>query len=182
MSSLSQTLRPRTWGFGARFALSMMAVAAVLGFALNGAWGAVGAAAARAHPHLPDMAVWARLSTPIRIHLLTAFTALALGAALMIVRKGRTFHRIAGWAWVSLVAVTAGATLFVRSLNPGHWSLLHLFTAWVLIALPIGIMWVKRRDVARHRTMMMGLFYGGFAVNVFIAFLPGRALWALLFG
>ena len=28
---------------------------------------------------------------------------------LMVVRKGRTFHRVAGWAWVALVATTAGA-------------------------------------------------------------------------
>ena len=29
---------------------------------------------------------------------------------------------------------------------------------------------------------MMGLFYGGFAVNLLIAFIPGRALWQMLLG
>ena len=36
--------------------------------------------------------------------------------------------------------------------------------------------------VARHRRHMMGMFYGGFAINLFVAFLPGRALWMTFFG
>ena len=30
------------------------------------------------------------------------------------------------------MSVTAGATLFITSLNHGSWSWLHLFTGWVL--------------------------------------------------
>jgi uncharacterized membrane protein len=29
---------------------------------------------------------------------------------------------------------------------------------------------------------MMGLFYGGFAINLFIAFIPGRTMWTMVFG
>lgn len=179
MSMQAQTFERR---FAVRFGLSMVAVAAVLGFALHGAWGAVGQIAARANPHLPDMEVWARLSPAIRVHLLAALGALVLGAALMVVRKGRTFHRVAGWVWVALVATTAIASIFVKTLNPGHWSLLHLFTAWVLLALPVAVFWAKRRNAARHRGMMMGMFYGGFAINLLVAFMPGRALWDMMFG
>ena len=42
-------------------------------------------------------------------------------------------------------------------------------------------MWAKRHNVGRHRRTMMGLFYGGFAINVFIALIPGRLLWEMLF-
>lgn len=132
--------------------------------------------------HGPDLALWAQLSTPIKIHLATALAGLGLGAVLMAVRKGRLFHRIAGWVWVSLVAVTAGATLFITELNRGSWSLLHLITGWVLIVLPLAVMFAKRHDIAKHRAQMMGLFYGGFAINLFIAMIPGRTLWRLLFG
>jgi hypothetical protein len=52
--------------------------------------------------------------------------ALGLGAVLMVVRKGRTFHRTAGWVWVSLVAVVAGSSIFITQLNHGKWSLIHL--------------------------------------------------------
>ncbi len=182
MSNASQTPPRRPLGFGPWFAASMTAVVAVVGVAMGPLWGPVARMAAEARPHLPDPAVWAELSTPIRIHLLTALAALVLGAVLMSVRKGRAFHRIAGWTWVSLVSVTAGATLFIRSLNHGNWSLLHVFTAWTLMILPLAVIAARRHNVARHRRHMMGLFYGGFAINLLIAFIPGRALWMMLLG
>ena len=182
MSSVSQTPARHATGFGQRFALSMAVVAIVIFLAMGPFGGPILRAAAGAHPHAPDLALWARLSLPIKIHLVAALSALALGAVLMAVRKGRTFHRIAGWTWVSLVSVTAGATLFITSLNHGSWSLLHLFTGWTLIVLPLGVMWARRRNVARHRRTMMGLFYGGFAINLLIAFIPGRALWQMFLG
>ena len=77
--------------------------------------------------------------------------------------------------------MTAGSTLFITSLNHGKWSLLHLITGWTLLILPLAVIWAKRHDVARHRRTMMGLFYGGFAINVFIALIPGRLLWEMLF-
>jgi uncharacterized membrane protein len=40
----------------------------------------------------------------------------------------------------------------------------------------------RRHTVSMHRRRMMGLFYGGFAINVFIAFIPGRTMWMMFFG
>jgi uncharacterized membrane protein len=182
MSQVSQSPPRRPLGFGVSFAFSMAAVAAVLALALGPVGPRLVELAARARPHGPDLALWAGLSAPIKAHVLAALAALVLGAVLMMRRKGRAFHRVAGWAWVGLVAVTAGSTLLITELNHGRWSLLHLFTGWVLIALPIAVVAAKRRSVARHRRFMMGLFYGGFAINLFIAFIPGRALWMMFFG
>ena len=128
--------------------------------------------------------VTARIAaTPaIKVHLLTALAALVLGGVLMTARKGRTFHRVAGWMWVSLVSVTAGATLFITSLNHGSWSLLHLITGWVLLALPLAVIAARRHKVSAHRRTMMGLFYGGFAINLFVALMPGRTLWMMFLG
>ena len=170
------------WGFAPRFALSMAGVAAILALAVGPGGGAAAEFAAKANLHAPDFSLIAALSLPIKIHLATALAALVLGGVLMAVRKGRRFHRVAGWAWVSLVSVTAGATLFITSLNHGSWSLLHLFTAWTLIALPMGVVAAKRHQVTRHRGFMMGLFYGGFAINLGVAFIPGRTLWMTFFG
>jgi uncharacterized membrane protein len=183
MSSVSQTPAGRKpLSFQVRFALAMAMVAVIVGLSLGGAWKGVAAVAMTARPHAPDMALFDSLSPAIKIHLFTALAALVLGGVLMTVRKGRTFHRVAGWVWVSLVMVTAGATLFITSLNHGQWSLLHLFTGWVLLVLPLAVMWAKRHNVARHRRTMMGLFYGGFAVNLFIALIPGRTLWMMFLG
>jgi uncharacterized membrane protein len=187
MSSVSQT-PPQNHrgggrgGFGRWFAVSMVVMVVILVIALWGAWPYIAQTAARARPHAPDMALWARLTLPIRLHVMGALGALVVGAVLMTQRKGRLFHRTAGWMWVCLVSLVAGSSLFITSLNHGRWSILHLFTGWTLIALPLGVMWAKRHNVAQHRRFMMGLFYGGFAVNLLIAFIPGRTMWNLLFG
>lgn len=186
MSSISQTPGPASslprFGFGPRFALSMVAVAGLVGLSMRGALDPVVRMAATARPHLPDVALFASQSPAVKIHLLAALAALGLGAVLMLARKGRVFHRVAGWVWVVLVAATAGASIFITELNNGHWSLLHLITGWVLLVTPMAVIWARRHDVARHQRTMMGLFYGGFAINVFVAFIPGRLLWNLILG
>ena len=182
MSLQTQETRTHRIAFAPRFALSMILVAVILAVALGPIGGGFARVAREGHLHAPNLAMWAALSVPVKIHLATAFGALALGAVLMAVRKGRTFHRIAGWVWVSLVSVTAGATLFIKVLNNGTWSFLHLFTAWVLLILPLGVMAAKRHAVAQHRARMMGLFYGAFAINLAFAFIPGRTLWVMFFG
>ena len=169
-------------GFLPWFALSMGAVALILTLAVGPFWRAFVRMAGEARLHAPDLALFGDLPVAIKIHLITALLALVLGAVLMAARKGRVFHRVAGWTWVSLGAGTAGATLFITSLNHGKWSLLHLFTGWTLLILPLAVMAAKRHNVARHRRSMMGLFYGAFAINFFIAFIPGRTMWQMFFG
>jgi len=181
MSSVSQTSPPRR-SMSPRWGLATAFVAVLLLVAMTPLRDAVLGVVAQGRLHAPNLSLLADLSMPIKIHLATAVAALVLGGVLMAVRKGRTFHRVAGWVWVSLVSVTAGATLFITSLNHGSWSLIHLFTGWTLIVLPLAVFAAKRHVVSRHRQHMMGLFYGGFAINLFIAFLPGRTMWMMFFG
>ena len=187
MSLVSQTpaaARPsfaRT-GFARRVLVGAGLVAVIVGVSIAPVGRQVAHAAAQAELHGPDLALFARLPLAIKLHLLGAVAALALGGVLMGMRKGRLFHRTAGWVWVGLVSLVAGSSLFITSLNPGRFSLLHLFTGWTLIILPLAVLWAKRHDVARHRRTMMGLFYGGFLLNAFIAFIPGRTLWNLFLG
>lgn len=182
MSSVSQTPSLKRMSFGLRFGLAMGGVVVILAVTMGPFWEPISRMAMSARLHAPNMALFDELSPAIKIHLLTAVAALVLGGVLMTARKGRTFHRVAGWVWVCLVSVTAGATLFITSLNHGSWSLLHLFTGWVLLILPLAVLAAKRREVARHRKAMMGLFYGGFAINLFIALMPGRTLWMMFLG
>ena len=181
MSSVSQT--PTVgWSFRRRFALALAAVAAILAATMGPHIRGIAYEAIHARPHAPDLALFAGLPAAIKLHVLGALAALALGAILMTVRKGRTFHRTAGWAWVGLVSLVAGSSLFITTLSPGRFSLLHLVTGWTLIMLPLAVVWARRHDVGRHRRTMMGLFYGGFAINLFIAFIPGRTMWTMVFG
>jgi uncharacterized membrane protein len=181
MSLVSQTSADRG-GFARRLLIGLGLIVLIVGLAMAPVGHSVVRAAGQAHLHGPDLALFARLPPAIKLHIFGAVTALALGGALMAARKGRLFHRTAGWLWVGLVSLTAGSSLFITSLTPGRYSLLHLFTAWTLIILPLGVLWARRRNVARHRRAMMGLFYGGFAINAFIAFIPGRTMWQLFLG
>jgi uncharacterized membrane protein len=182
MSLVSQTPAAGRGSFARRLVIGMGLVAAIVGVSIAPVGHQVSQAFAHAHPHGPDMALFAGLPLAIKLHVFAAVAALALGGALMTTRKGRLFHRTAGWMWVGLVSLVAGSSLFITSLNHGKLSLLHLFTGWTLIILPMAVVWAKRHDVARHRRTMMGLFYGGFAINAFIAFIPGRTMWTLFLG
>jgi len=182
MSQVLQKPARRPWGVGLNLAAVFAGVALVIALALGPASGGMLRLAAAARLHAPDLEALAGLPQPIKAHLGAALAALTLGAALMAVRKGRLFHRAAGWVWVSLVAVTAGSSLFITSLRPGAWSLLHLLTAWTLLILPLAVVAARRHKVARHRRAMMGLFYGGFVINLVVALMPGRTLWTVFFG
>ena len=182
MSQISQTSGPFRLSMSQRILLSALIIFTIVGVAIYPFTKGILYLASHAHPHALDTVVFQRLSLPIKLHLLAAVAAVALGAALMVVRKGKTFHRFAGWTWVGLVSLVAGSSIFITALNPGHWSLLHLFTGWTLIMLPLAVFAAKRRNLVRHRRTMMGLFYGGFVINGFIALIPGRTLWHLFFG
>lgn len=182
MSSVSQTPARRPWSGWRRAAFQAAIVAAILAVALKDSWPSIFARAAAVRPHGPDLELFAALPLAVQLHILGAVGALALGWVLMAVRKGRTFHRVAGWVWVGLAAVVVGSSIFITDLNNGRFSVLHIFTAVSLISLPVGVAFARRHQVKGHRSTMMGLFFGGFAVNVFIAFIPGRTMWNMFFG
>lgn len=183
MSPVSQTPPAGRFAwFGPRLWISTAAAVAITAAAVTPFGAYVARAVGEARPHAPDPAVFAALSATVKVHMLAALAALALGAVLMLVRKGRLFHRAAGWVWVSLAAVVAGSSIFITDLNHGTWSFVHLFTGWVLIGLPLAVLAAKRHNVSAHRKSMMGLFYGGFAFNLIITFIPGRAMWNLFLG
>jgi uncharacterized membrane protein len=134
------------------------------------------------HPHAPDLGLLMAQPAVIQIHLFAALAAIGLGAVMMLSRKGRTFHRVAGWTWVSLMALVAGSSLFITGLNGDKWSFIHLLSGWTLIVLPLAVFAARRHDVQRHRRTMMGLFYGGLLLAGALAFIPGRLLWNMILG
>lgn len=144
--------------------------------------GGIARMATRGHLHGPDLALLAAQPLVIKLHIAGALAALLIGAMLMTLRKGVTFHRTAGWLWVGAMSLVAGSSIFITGINGDHWSLIHLFTGWTLIALPIAVIAARRHVVKTHRRFMMGLFYGGLVINGVIAFIPGRTMWNVFFG
>lgn len=134
------------------------------------------------HPHMPDLGLIAIQPTIVQVHLFAALAAIVLGGVMMTSRKGRLFHRTAGWVWVSIMALVAGSSLFITGLNGDKWSFIHFLSGWTLLVLPLAVIAAKRHDVQRHRRTMMGLFYGGLLVAGALTFIPGRLMWTLFLG
>ncbi|HJV40569.1 DUF2306 domain-containing protein [Caulobacter sp.] len=134
------------------------------------------------HPHAPDWSLLAAQPLAIKLHLTAALTALLIGVALMMRVKGTGLHKTLGWTWVIAMGVTAVSSLFIRQLNPGHFSFIHLLSGWTIVGLPGAIYAIKRGKVAVHRRAMTGMFVGGLLLAGLFAFIPGRLLWTLFLG
>lgn len=132
--------------------------------------------------HTLDWRLLLEVSPVIQLHIAAALTALVIGTVLLIGVKGTQRHRILGWGWVAAMATTAVSSLFIHSINPGGFSLIHLLSGWTIISLPMAIYAIRRGKVQAHRRAMTGMFVGGLIVAGALTFLPGRLMWAIFFG
>lgn len=130
----------------------------------------------------PDWEMWAAVSWIVQAHVYAALSALAIGTIILIRPKGRGLHKALGWAWVAAMAITAVSSLFIMDLNAGFFSLVHLFSGWVIIALPFAIAAIRNRRVAEHRRAMTSMFVGGLLVAGALTFIPGRIMFEMFFG
>ena len=109
------------------------------------------------------------------VHLIAAIAALLLGIAILSRRKGTFGHRTLGWTWVTLMAVAAASSVFIRDYkipNVAGYTPIHLLT----LMLPLGIAYIRRGNVSGHRRMMTGLYVGGCIVAGLFALAPARFL------
>jgi uncharacterized membrane protein len=133
-------------------------------------------------PHAPDLSLIAAAPTVIQVHLTAALTALAIGIALMMRVKGTGLHKILGWTWVIAMGITAVSSLFIRGINHGHFSFIHLLSGWTIVALPGAVYAIRRGKVAAHRRAMTGMFVGGLLLAGLFTFIPGRLMWSVFLG
>lgn len=159
-------------------------------------WGAVAAllvwfTTGHVLPHLagarfvlraPDWALLLRQSPAVLVHLFAVVPALVIGVWQLVGRKGTTSHRTLGWIWSVLMLVTAASSIFVRQLNHGAFSYIHLLSVYVLVMLPLAVWAARTHRVALHRRTMTGLVLGGTLIAGAFAVLPGRLIWAVFFG
>lgn len=116
------------------------------------------------------------------VHLATIVPAIPLGAYLMLRPKGDAVHRTLGKLWLLLMSATAIAAIFIRNINDGRFSWIHLFVVLVLVSVPRAYLAARRGDIAKHRNIVTGLYIYGLLAAGFAAFLPHRTMWWLAFG
>ena len=137
---------------------------------------------AYSRPHVPDLAPIMASSTAIKIHVATVLVALATGTFLMLHTKGRMVHRVVGWIWAVFMVVTAFTTLFIHVINPQGLSFIHGFSFYALLTVPLAVYFAKRHNVKSHGSNMTGIYFGALIVAGTFSFLPGRIMYAVIFG
>lgn len=177
-AALSRTERVRPW----RALIPTAVVLGLVGGAIVLAPGDASFAGLQVRPHAPDFALVAEAPTAIQIHLVAAVAAFFLGVFQFVAPKGTGLHRVIGWTWVVLIGAAAVSSLFIRQINPGVFSLIHILSGWTLLVLPMAVYAARRGEIAKHRGRMTGLFIGGLLIAGALAFMPGRLMWRLFLG
>lgn len=80
------------------------------------------------------------------------------------------------------MATVAISSFFIRELNHGALSLVHLLSGWTVIILPMAVYAARRHEVAKHRGRMTGLFVGALVIAGLLTFFPGRLMWQVFLG
>lgn len=126
------------------------------------------------HPNTQSLAVI--------VHVATVLPAVPLGAWLMLSRKGTARHRQLGRIWIVLMVITALSALFIRQLNGGQLSPIHIFVPITLHGAWKTISTARSDDIAAHKKAVIGFYLGALTVPGLLAFLPGRLMGTWLFG
>ena len=130
-----------------------------------------------------------QLTPLIAIHLSAALAATAIGPVALWARRGRLqrprLHRAFGYAWVTLMVVTAVSALFIRDFrlpNLAGYTPIHLLVPVVLIGLLGAFRALAQGRIAAHRKAMTGMYIGACGVAGAFTLLPGRLLGQWLWG
>ena len=132
-----------------------------------------------------------QLTPVIAVHMTAALGAVVTGPVALWARRGRQqrprLHRAVGYAWVTLMVVTAVSALFIRDWslpNLAGYTPIHLLVPVTLAGL-FGAFWMLARGNLRgHQLIMQKLYVGACVVAGAFTLLPnrylGRLLWSSL--
>jgi len=118
----------------------------------------------------------------IQLHAFAAIGALGLGIVQFVAPKGTIPHRMLGYIWVALMAVTAVAAIFIRQLNEGQFSWIHIFVPITLFGIVELSIRARRGLTGKHCASAIGLFFGALIIPGAFTFAPGRLMWDVFIG
>jgi uncharacterized membrane protein len=130
------------------------------------------------------------LTPLLAVHITAALSAVALGPFALWARLGMRqrpkLHRAFGYAWVTMMLVTAISAIWIKSgANLPRWmgySPIHLLILVVFFSL-FGAFWfLAKGNIRRHKTTMMNLYFWACIVTGALTLLPGRFMNSLVFG
>lgn len=130
-----------------------------------------------------------QLTPIIAVHMTAALGALLTGPIALWARKGATqrprLHRAFGYAWVTLMLITAISAIFIRDFqlpNLAGYTPIHLLVPVTLSGL-FGAFWsLYKRDIHGHRRTMQKLYFSACIGAGAFTLLPSRYLGQLVWG
>lgn len=116
------------------------------------------------------------LSVPITypLHFGTLAIALAITPVLLLRAKGDRLHRSLGYIWIGAMVTTAIDSFFIRDLNNGGFSLIHLLSILTIVVSWRIVSAARRGDHAAHRKHVHGIIIGALLVAGIFTFMFGR--------
>lgn len=132
--------------------------------------------------HGPDWELLAKQSIAIKAHLFASLFAIALTLFQYNNKKGALPHKTFGWIWIISMTIVAISSLFVRELNNGNFSFIHLFTILTLVSVPRIVHYARTHQINKHKAAVNGLVFGGLLIAGAFTFMPGRLMWNLFMG
>jgi uncharacterized membrane protein len=131
---------------------------------------------------LRGRADWAHVPPLVWAHLLAVLVATGLTPVMLLRRRGDARHRLLGRVWLAAMLLTAGFSFGIQALRPGHFSLIHVLSAWTLIQVPLVWWTARRHQVLRHRRMVRSFVTGALVIAGLFTFPFDRLLGRWLFG
>ena len=125
---------------------------------------------------------WAEVPAFAWAHIATIVIAVTLTPVMLLRPRGDRLHRRLGWAWVSAMALTAALTFWIRGINQGSLSLIHILSAWTLIQVPLIVWSARAHNHRRHRNSVRSMVIGALLVAGIFTFPFDRLLGRWLFG
>lgn len=122
------------------------------------------------------------LPVAVQIHIIAAVTSLILGIAMFVRVKGTPSHKIIGKLFLALMLVTATSAIFIRYINDGSFSWIHIFVPVTFFAAWETVHYIRKGNLKGHKRAVKGLFFGALLIPGVLSFLPGRTMWMMVFG
>lgn len=128
----------------------------------------------------------------IAVHMTAAIAALVIGPVAFWTRRGHLqrrpgqrprLHRAAGYAWVTLMLITAISAIFIRDFklpNIAGYTPIHILVPIVFGTLFFAFRALLQGNVKRHRRAMVLLYVSACLVAGGFTLLPGRYLGDLI--
>ncbi len=120
-------------------------------------------------------------SLAIQIHMLVAIGAFFLGGYVLMRKKGTKAHKMAGRVFGLLMLITATSAIFIREINNGSFSWIHIFVPITFIGLYQVITSIRKGKIKAHKRHVLGMYFGALLIPGAFAFMPGRTMWMIFF-